>query len=69
MSVCHGQIKNYFFNLLVNNFFGASKIDFQASRCWLILQLALWASCKINFLCTLVTAGLFLSSYYNIAIC
>jgi len=29
-------------------FFRASKNDFRASRCW--LQLALWASCKINFL-------------------
>ena len=42
-----GIINNYFFIVLV-----ASKNDFWASRCW--LQLAQRASCKINFLCTLI---------------
>ena len=52
-----GIINNYFFNLLLKNFFRASRNDFRASRCW--LQLARRASCKMNFLCTLLRGPIF----------
>ena len=55
-----GIINNYFFILLVKNFLQESKNDFRASRCW--LQLAFWASCKINFLCALIERSISLKN-------